>query len=97
MENIIEERSVSLEYIKKKPKDIMKEGHLDQPISVIMTQDVWVRTFMHECCDLYGMPCVAGVCMSKTDRFKYAFSLMSVSTSMRRMDDVWKSIFRKIS
>jgi len=96
MENIIEDSSVPLEYTKKKPRDIMKEGHLDQPISVIMTQDVWVRTFMHECCVIYGVPCVADECMSKTDRFQYAFGLMSISTSMRRMPDVWKGLYGKV-
>ena len=75
----------------------MKDDYLDQAISVIMNEDVWVRTFIHECCVLYGMPCVSQECMSKQDRFQYAFALMSVSTSMRRMSDVWKSLYKKVN
>jgi hypothetical protein len=74
----------------------MKEGHLERPISVMMAEDVWVRRFMHECCLIFGMPCVAEECLTKTDRFKYAFSLMSVSTSMRRMAPTWKGMYKKM-
>ena len=96
MENIIKDSNVPLKYTKKKPRKLTNAGHLDQPISVIMMQDVWVRAFIHECCILYGMPCVANICISKTDRFQYAFGLMSVSTSMRRLPDVWKGMYAKV-
>ena len=79
-------------------KDIvMREGYLDQPISVLMEQDVWVRTFMHECCRIFGAPCVSAECLSKTDRFLYTFALMGISTSMRRLSSAGKACTRKLS
>ena len=77
-------------------KEKMQDSLLDQPISVIMTQNLWVRQFMHECCALFGMPCVKEQCMTKEDRFKYAFSLMSVSTGMRRFGGIWKPMHERI-
>ena len=95
MENINESRAGSLG--NSIEKDIvMREGYLDQPISVLMEQDVWVRTFMHECCRIFGAPCVSAECLSKTDRFLYTFALMGISTSMRRLSSVWKGMYKKV-
>ena len=77
-------------------KEKMQEKLLDQPISVMMTQNLWVRQFIHECCILYGMPCVSELCLTKEDRFKYAFALMNISTGMRRFGSIWKPMHEKI-
>ena len=95
MENIVEvETKPQRENVQKSKS--MKEDLLSQPISVMMAQNLWVRQFIHECCLLFGMPCVSGECMSKTDRFKYAFGLMNVSTGMRRFSHIWIPMHEKI-
>lgn len=96
MENIIESTTGSLDIPKAKDLENVRDGHLDQPISVLMEQDVWVRAFIHECCLVFGAPCVSSVCLSKADRFLYTFALISVSTSMRRLSSVWKGLYKKV-
>jgi hypothetical protein len=66
------------------------------PLGFLIENDVWVREFVHECCILFGMPCTLSECLTKSERYMYTFALMSVTAGMRRMDDVWRGMYKKV-
>lgn len=58
--------------------------------------DVWVRAFVHECIELFGFPATSSTCMSSKDKFFYTFSLMGVTSAMRRMPETWRGMHEKV-
>ena len=70
----------------------------DKPKTVqqLLENDIWVRKFVNALCDLYGLPCSSRGLQSATERFMYAFALISITTSMRRMDTTWRGMHSKV-
>ena len=75
-----------------------KDNIPDKPktIRMLLEDDIWVRKFVDAMCDLYGMPCSSRGLQSQTERFMYAFALISVTTSMRRMENTWRGLHGKV-
>ncbi len=65
-------------------------------LTYAFVNDVWVRAFVHECADIFGVPILSNLCVSATDRYMYTMGLMSITGAMRRMNDVWKGMHSKV-
>jgi len=62
----------------------------------MFSNDLWVRKFVLDCADIYGLPTTSQGCMSSKDKFLFAFGLMSITTAMRRMDEAWRGMHKKV-
>lgn len=62
----------------------------------LFTTDVWVRSFVLDCADIFGVPSTSETCVSKKDRLLFAYGLMSITSAMRRLDYVWKPMHNKV-
>lgn len=61
----------------------------------MFTNDLWVRKFVLDCAELFGLPTTSKGCASKKDRFLFAYGLMSITGAMRRMDSTWRAMYKK--
>ena len=62
----------------------------------LFMSDLWVRRFVLDCADLFGVPSTSQGCVSKKDRILFTYGLMSITGAMRRMEYVWKPMHNKI-
>ena len=65
-------------------------------ITDLFSTDLWVRKFVLDCADIFGIPSTAKGCMSSKDKFLFAFGLMHITTAMRRMDSTWRGMHKKV-
>jgi hypothetical protein len=77
-------------------ENLVKKTIIPNSITDLYTNDVWVRTFIHECSDIFGVPTTSQTCYSKRDRFMYTYGLMCITSAMRRMDSTWRGMHKKV-
>ena len=63
----------------------------------MFTNDLWVRRFVLDCADIFGLPSTQDACVSSKDKFMFAFGLMSITQAMRRMDSTWRGMHKKVN
>ena len=63
----------------------------------MFSNDLWVRRFVLDCADIFGLPSTSNACMSSKDKFMFAFGIMNITTAMRRMDSTWRGMHKKIN
>ena len=65
-------------------------------ITDLFMTDLWVRRFVLDCADIFGVPSTSKACLSSKDKFLFAYGLMNITTAMRRMDSTWRGMHKKV-
>ena len=58
-------------------------------LSDLYQNDPWVRSFMYEVYDMFGLPASTDTCMCTSDRILYVWGMMSLVHEMKR-NESWK-------
>ena len=73
----------------------LKKQIIPGSLTHMFSNDVWVRKFVLDITEIFGLPSTSQTCTSKKDRYLFAFGLMSVTAAMRRMDSTWRAMYKK--
>lgn len=63
----------------------------DKTIADLFVEDPWVRSFMQEVYDMFGMPISSESCMNKSDKILFVWSMMTLVQEMKR-NEAWISM-----
>ena len=61
---------------------------LSESISSLFAKDPWIRSFMQEVYDLFGIPKSTEYCMCKTDKLLFVWAMMNLVKAMNS-DNSW--------
>lgn len=65
-------------------------------ISELYQNDPWVRGFMYEIYDMFGLPASTDDCLNTSDRILYVWGMMSLVHEMKR-NEAWKDYMSEMS
>jgi hypothetical protein len=64
-------------------------------ITELFAEDPWIRSFMQEIYDMFGMPVSSSECYSKTDKIMFVWSMMCLVQAMQK-DNSWNEMRKEI-
>jgi|APSaa5957512535_1039671.scaffolds.fasta_scaffold249155_2 hypothetical protein len=59
-------------------------------LNELLYEDVWVRQFMYEVYDMFGLPVSNDDCLNKAERILHVWGVMCLVEEMKRNED-WKA------
>ncbi len=63
----------------------------DKEISSLFQDDIWVRRFMQEIYDMFGVPASTSECLNQTDKILFVWGMMNLMSAMKK-NSTWKDL-----